>query len=66
MKATRVLAGDWEGLYIDGKLYAEGHSLRASDVLDALDIPTETVTVDEEWMEDEGQLPDSLKDVKAA
>lgn len=28
--------GDWEALYMDGKLVAEGHSLRVMDVLDAI------------------------------
>ena len=28
--------GDWEALYMDGKLITEGHSLRAYDVLDAI------------------------------
>lgn len=28
--------GDWEALYMDGKLVAEGHSLRIRDVLDAI------------------------------
>lgn len=28
--------GDWEALYADGKLIAEGHSLNARDVLDAV------------------------------
>lgn len=28
--------GDWEGLYADGKLVAEGHYIRAISVLDAI------------------------------
>ena len=28
--------GDWETLYIDGKIAAEGHGIRAIDVLDAI------------------------------
>lgn len=28
--------GDWEALYMNGKLIAEGHSLTADDVLDAI------------------------------
>ena len=37
-KFTFVTAecGDWQALYIDGKLAAEGHSIRARDVLDAI------------------------------
>ncbi len=33
---VRPECGDWEALYMDGKLIAEGHSLRAYDVLDAI------------------------------
>lgn len=32
----RPKSGDWEALYMDGKLIAEGHSLRTRDVLDAI------------------------------
>lgn len=28
--------GDWQALYIDGKLAAEGHSISARDLLDAI------------------------------
>lgn len=37
-KFTFVTAecGDWQALYIDGKLAVEGHSVRARDVLDAI------------------------------
>lgn len=30
-------SGDWEALYINGKLAAEGHSLSVRDVLDCID-----------------------------
>lgn len=33
---VRPECGDWEALYMDGKLIAEGHSLRVMDVLDAV------------------------------
>lgn len=38
IKFTFVTAecGDWQALYIDGKLATEGHSIRARDVLDAI------------------------------
>jgi hypothetical protein len=35
-KVIRVWGEDWEGLYIDGKLAVEGHSLQVYQVLDAL------------------------------
>ncbi len=37
-KFTFVTAecGDWQALYVDGKLAAEGHRVNARDVLDAI------------------------------
>lgn len=35
-KVTVVLAGDWQGAYIDGKLVEETHRLNLSDVLNHL------------------------------
>lgn len=37
-KFTFVTAecGDWQALYIDDKLAAEGHNIRVSDVFDAI------------------------------
>ena len=45
-------SGDWEALYINGKLAAEGHSLDARDVLDAIDdiLPNEVNSI---WIPDE-------------
>lgn len=56
--------GDWEGLFVDGKLKEEGHSLHWSHVLDALGIEYETASADEEWMYDVGRFPVELKDVQ--
>jgi len=36
MNLTYINAGDWEGLYIDGALAEEGHSINWSDVLPKL------------------------------
>ena len=36
---------DWEGIYVNGTLKHEGHSLCARDVLDALEIRSERVQV---------------------
>ena len=54
---------DWMGLYVDGKLVLENHSLNIEDVLDALEIDFEHPTFDSEWMEEQGTLPEFLKDV---
>jgi hypothetical protein len=63
-KINVVSADDWYGLYIDGKLVTENHSLRWSDVLQALGIKYNWDAVDEEWMEEHGRLPENFKDVK--
>jgi hypothetical protein len=55
---------DWEGLYIDGKLYVEGHSISVKDLLDSLDIPYSNVECDDAWLDKKGCLPKLLKDVK--
>jgi hypothetical protein len=53
--------GDWIGLYIDGKLVMEDHSLQESEVLEAVGIPVEK----ELWVElPTGHCPDKLEDVK--
>lgn len=55
--------GDWEGLYVDGQLVAEGHTLKWWDVLRALSIDYNTINADEEWMYDVGRLPEKLDEV---
>lgn len=66
MKITFVgdPGGDWEGLYIDGKLVIENHSLQWWQVLYALKIEYDSFDADEEWLQEKGSLPNDLKDVK--
>lgn len=56
--------GDWTGMFIDGKLVLENHSLHYSHVLEALDIPFENLTADGEWLEEVGSFPKKLSKVK--
>lgn len=48
-------SGDWEALYINGKLAAEGHRLSVRDVLDCIDniLPNEykCMTISDETAE---------------
>ena len=57
--------GDWEALYIDGKLGAEGHYIRAWDVLDAIAgiLPNKVVRyeIPDEVAED--GMPENLNDL---
>lgn len=64
MKVAIVSGDDWMGLYIDGKLVLEGHSLCLGEVLEAVGIKPETITPDNEWLENEGNLPKDLAKVK--
>jgi hypothetical protein len=40
--------GDWQGLYINGKLAAEGHNISARDVLDCIAdiLPHNIITIE--------------------
>lgn len=49
--------GDWEGIYVDGKLLREDHSLEPDDVLSVLGIDYEVHWID---MEDGSRLPKDL------
>ena len=65
MKIKFVHADDWEGLYINGKLVLEDHSLLAVDVLDAISLEDcEAYDADEDWLFTRGTLPQDFKDVK--
>ncbi len=44
-------SGDWIGMYVDGKLKEEGHSLRPTDVLDALGVKWRCETISDEQMQ---------------
>jgi hypothetical protein len=57
-------SGDWYGLYRDGKLLTEGHSLDVEEVLSLLGFDVSQKEAAEDWLEDRGDLPKKLKDVK--
>jgi hypothetical protein len=57
-------SGDWDGLYHDGKLVTEGHSLSVREVLTLLGFRVEEKEASEGWLEDHGSLPKNLKDVQ--
>lgn len=65
MKIIFVCADDWEGIYVDGELKAEGHSLTKHDILTAVGQTNYiSIEADEEWLDKECYLPLNLKDVK--
>ena len=63
-KITFVNVDDWVGVYLDGKLEYENHSIDADDCLTLLGIECESLWVDPDWMGDRCRLPEDLKDVK--
>lgn len=56
--------GDWEGLYVDGRLVFEGHSIQWRQMLEALDVDYNSFDCDQQWLFDNG-LPKELDKVKA-
>jgi len=66
---TIVYGDDWTGLYADGSLLAEGHSLSTHEVLDWARshgpvAKVEEVHADTSWLEDCGNLPGQLREVR--
>lgn len=59
---------DWSGLYIEGELAMEGHSINLVDVIGALIgkriSSFDVIDVDIEWLDSRGNLPEQLSDVK--
>lgn len=51
MKVDFVNVDDWEGMYIDGRLVQQGHSLEPEDVLRQLNIEHDTF-----WVKDDNDL----------
>lgn len=61
-----AMGSDWEGLYVDGKLIDEGHSMRLDTILSNMGMQVTLVTLDQDWLEDAGRLPKDYSDVKLA
>lgn len=54
---------DWEGLYVDGILFTEGHKLRSEDIFEALGIHYEEVSAGS-YLENYGRLPENLDELE--
>lgn len=65
MRFTLVRGDDWCGLYVDGILKFEGHSIRPEAIVEEYMGGT-VVDADEEWLEKRGRLPAKLSHVKTA
>ena len=60
MKITIVRGDDWLGIYRDRRLVYEAHSISPGELLRVVGIAHETKYADEKWLNDEGNLPNSL------
>ena len=64
MKFTYVNGDTWVGLYGDGKLLSEGHSIRIDELADLFNVDLEVQFADLDWLDSEGSFPEDLKDVE--
>ena len=58
-----VKGDDWQGLYIDGILMSEDHSISIEDFAEVVGIKLSKKYVDLDWLEDNGYLPKLLENV---
>lgn len=72
MKSEYVLVSvdDWSGLYRNGNLAMEGHSIRFEEAMELCvkhrPVFFEVLEANLEWLADRGNLPARLRDVKLA
>lgn len=65
MELTYVMGDDWEGLYVDGEIFDQGHNLDWRYIIESLfNVGIETRYADLGWLDQEGYLPESLEDVE--
>lgn len=62
-KITYVDNEDWIGIYVDGRLAYEGHSIASLELLRICRVNYETFEADEEWLQEIGNFPRKLEDV---
>lgn len=63
-RLTNATYDDWEGWYLDGKLIAEGHTVTANQLLEALKVETNSIDIQGEWLEMQGSLPHNESEVR--
>lgn len=67
IKCTIVDMDDWLGIYLDGKLVYEGHSITPGMLLSLLNIPHRRVGVTDEFSEElGGRCPSELSEIDTA
>ncbi|TSC89542.1 MAG: hypothetical protein G01um10143_32 [Parcubacteria group bacterium Gr01-1014_3] len=63
-KIVIVNGDDWHGLYVNGKLYYEGHEIPTDIIFKALKVPYKAIDCDLPWLIKNGRFPADLKQVK--
>ena len=66
-----VVVDDWQGLYINGDLKIEGHEISmyqaihivAKYCLDTNKVRIEKIYLNQEWVEDNGNLPNKFSEI---
>ena len=69
-----VVGEDWEGIYIHNVLADEGHRIRFKDGFDTICrhinevesaeyIQFSTYDIDQDWLEDQGSLPEKFENI---
>lgn len=73
MNFVIAVANDWQGIYLNGELLIQNHSISATQLLRYINgyranfgprIITEVKYVDEDWLQVIGVLPQLLDEVK--
>lgn len=55
--------GDWEGVYINGRLIGQHHHVQLQDVVRALGFDYHHFEVKQDWLEGNVELPADLADI---
>lgn len=67
-RLTLVRGDEWEGVYLDNRLWIEGHRFSLAQVMHELGGKVvqfgDVITPDDVWLMDRGTLPTRLDDVK--
>lgn len=59
-----VNSDDWQGIYIKGKLVYENHSISCQEFIKHAGLECGYRTADEEFVAEQGGLPQDLEEVK--
>lgn len=71
-KVVFVNSDDWQGMYVDGRLEYENHTISSFDMMNVLGKSAdgysfeEEIVCDQQWIESIGHLPKRLDRVRRA